>query len=124
MWPDSSVDQLQQELDWIAGDDQQVALGAFEESDLVGFVELSIHPHAVGCGKGPVAYLEAWYVRQSHRGQAVGRRLVAAGCEWARERGCRELASDTWFDNLASHEAHLALGFSEAARMIHYRRVL
>lgn len=124
MWPDLPAEQLRRELVQIAADPRQVAIGAFDGDELVAFVELSIHPHAVGCGAGPVGYLEAWYVKAEYRRTGVGRRLVAAGEDWVRAQGCTELASDTWLNNAGSHAAHLALGFTEAERLIHYRKAL
>jgi aminoglycoside 6'-N-acetyltransferase I len=124
LWPDAPPAQLHEELTEIAGDPQQIAIGAFDAAGLIAFVELSIHPHAVGCRTRPVAYLEAWYVKADHRRTGVGRRLIDAGQAWARAYGCHELASDTWLDNDASHAAHLALGFTEATRLIHYRKPL
>lgn len=124
LWPDEPAGQLAAEIEAIAADPRQVALGGFLDQVLVGFVELSLHPHAVGCQSSPVAYLEAWYVDAAHRRGGLGRRLVAAGEEWARNQGCRELASDTWLDNATSHRAHLALGFAETARFVHYRKDL
>jgi aminoglycoside 6'-N-acetyltransferase I len=124
MWPDLPHAQLHDELMQIAADENQVAIGAFDGSALIAFVELSLHPHAVGCGTGPVAHLEAWYVNAGYRQAGVGRHLVAAGEGWARAIGCREVASDTWLDNHAGAAAHCALGLTEAERLIHYRKPL
>jgi aminoglycoside 6'-N-acetyltransferase I len=124
LWPDLPRTQLEEELTLIVTDERQVAIGAFEGARLVGFVELSLHPHAVGCCTRPVAYLEAWYVESVNRRRGVGRRLVCAGEAWARAQGCRELASDTWLDHATSQAAHLALGFAETTRLVHYRKAL
>lgn len=124
LWPDLPLSQLADEIQMISADPQQAAFGCFIEQTLAGFVELSVHPHAVGCELGPVAYLEAWYVREAWRGQSVGRALVNAGEQWGREIGCRELASDTWLDNTGGQLAHQALGFEESSRLIHYRKRL
>ena len=124
LWPDAGEARLRAELAAIAADPAQIALGAFEDGVLIGFVELSLHPYAVGCDTSPVAYLEGWYVHASYRGRGVGRQLVAAGEAWARGLGRREMASDTWLHNDASHRAHLALGYEETERLIHYRKRL
>ena len=91
---------------------------------MIGFAEISLRAWAEGCVSSPVGYLEGWYVKAEYRRTGVGRRLVAAGEEWARSQGCSEMASDTWLDNDVSHAAHLALGFTEASRVIHYRKSL
>lgn len=124
LWPNLPADQLRRELAQIAADPRQVAIGAFDGDYPVAFVELSIHPHAVGCRTSPVGYLEAWYVNAEYRRTGVGRRLVAAGEDWVRAQGCTELASDTWLNNPISNAAHLALGFTESERLVHYRKML
>jgi aminoglycoside 6'-N-acetyltransferase I len=50
--------------------------------------------------------------------------LLRAAEAWARKRGYREFASDVFLDNVASQEAHLALGFSEVERAVRYRKPL
>jgi aminoglycoside 6'-N-acetyltransferase I len=124
IWPHAPAARLRGEIEDLVRDAAQIALGAFDGDVLVGFVELSIHPHAVGCETHPVAYLEAWFVADTHRRRGVGRALVAAGEAWGRSQGCREIASDTWLDSARSHDAHLALGFTETSRLIHYRKQL
>jgi aminoglycoside 6'-N-acetyltransferase I len=47
--------------------------------------------------------------------------MVAAEA-WSREKGARELASDTWLDNDGSQGAHEALGFEVVDRCVHYRK--
>ena len=43
---------------------------------------------------------------------------------WARLKGCREMASDTWIDHEGSQRAHEALGFEVVDRCVHYRKEL
>jgi aminoglycoside 6'-N-acetyltransferase I len=83
----------------------------------VGFAELSIRNIAEDCTTDRVAYLEGWYVDPSVRRQGIGAALVHAAEAWARGEGCTEFGSDTQLDNEASAAAHLALGFTETARL-------
>jgi aminoglycoside 6'-N-acetyltransferase I len=89
-----------------------------------GMLELSLRSVAEGCRGAPVPYVEAWYVVPDARRRGVGRALMAAAETWARERGYAELASDAVIDNRASERAHLALGFAEVERAIHFRKDL
>jgi aminoglycoside 6'-N-acetyltransferase I len=93
------------------------------EGGLAGFLELSVRDYAEGCA-GPTPYVESWFVDPDQRGRGAGAGLVAAAERWARERGYRELASDTLLDNAASLRAHQALGFAEVERSIHLRKAL
>jgi aminoglycoside 6'-N-acetyltransferase I len=71
-----------------------------------------------------VGYIEGWYVAPDLRGMGIGRRLVQAAEDWARSNGCREMASDCTLDNDLSLRAHLALGYEETERLVHFRKVL
>jgi len=90
----------------------------------VGFIELSIRPHAEGCTSDRVAFVEGWFVEAGHRGRGVGAALMAAAEEWARARQCTELASDTQTFNEESIAAHNALGFEEVERLVCFRKSL
>jgi hypothetical protein len=43
---------------------------------------------------------------------------------WSRRQGYREIASDTWLDNVGSQTAHQALGFEVVDRCVNYRKAL
>ena len=102
----------------------EVAFVADESGKLQGFAELSIRPCAEGCMSERVAYLEGWYVVPEARLRGIGSALVSAAEEWAREKGCTELASDTAPDNEASTRAHVACGFEDVGLVRCFRRVL
>jgi aminoglycoside 6'-N-acetyltransferase I len=91
-----------------------------DDRGLCGFVEASIRPHAEGAGTGPIGYIEGWYVDPDVRRRGIGRALVEAGEAWARARGCREMASDTWPENTMSIESHTRLGYRESVRLVHF----
>jgi aminoglycoside 6'-N-acetyltransferase I len=71
-----------------------------------------------------VGYLEGWYVSPDWRRRGVGGRLIAAAEAWARRQGCREMASDTWIDNVDGQSAHEALGYEVVDRCVNYRKLL
>ncbi len=87
---------------------------------LGGFIEVGLRNYAEGCDSSPVGYIEGWYVDPDLRQQGVGAALVQAGEEWARAQGCTEMASDCLLVNEGSFRAHLALGYAEAERLIHF----
>ncbi|MCW5966722.1 MAG: GNAT family N-acetyltransferase [Bryobacterales bacterium] len=100
-----------------------VAEGAGGE--LLGFLEVGLRSHADGCDVArPVGFVEGWLVREPARGQGIGAALLAAAEDWARSQGCREMASDTWIDNLSSQRAHEALGFEVVDRCVNYHKAL
>lgn len=89
----------------------------------LGFIELALRTDYVnGTRSTPVAFLEAILVAPDARRQGIARALVAHAQAWARERGCREFASDAHADNTASHAMHRALGFEETQRVVFFRK--
>jgi aminoglycoside 6'-N-acetyltransferase I len=95
------------------------------DADIVGFLEVGLRSHADGCDeRHPVGFVEGWYVRPEFQRRAIGRALMATAEDWARSRGARELASDTWADNEPSQLAHEALGFEVVDRVVNYRKSL
>jgi len=98
-----------------------------EASDrgLAGFLEVDLRSHADGCNPSrPVGYVERWYVAENHRHRGIGRRLLAAAEDWARNQGCVEMASDTWVDNDVSQCVHEELSYEVVDRCVHYRKTL
>jgi aminoglycoside 6'-N-acetyltransferase I len=130
LWPESSLDEHAGELSRILSGENpgtlpSVILVADDAGQVVGFAETGLRSHADGCDPArPVGYLEGWYVIPSQRRRKVGARLVEAAERWARDRGCLEMASDTWLDNEGSQRAHQALGFEVVDRCVHYRKLL
>jgi aminoglycoside 6'-N-acetyltransferase I len=49
---------------------------------------------------------------------------VKAVEEWARSQGLKEMGSDTWLNNEASIRAHMAMGYRETERLVHFARML
>lgn len=103
---------------------EAVLLAEASDGTLLGFAELSLRPYAEDCRTSPVAFLEGWYVIPAARRNGVGRALVSAAEQWARERGCHEFASDTELDNSLSAAAHWALGFEDAGTIRCFRKDL
>jgi aminoglycoside 6'-N-acetyltransferase I len=121
LWPEAPVDYLNFDLDdLLANPDAAVFVAARADGTLVAFIETRLRQYAESCETSPVGYIEAWYVDPHVRGQKLGRDLVHTAEQWAREKGCAEMASDTWLENEASIAAHLKMGYWEAERLVHF----
>jgi len=94
------------------------------EGELVGFLELGLRSYAEGCRNSPVPYVEAWFVEPNVRHTGVGRALIEAAERLSAERGYTEFASVALIENIASTDAHRALGFEEVERAVHFRKRL
>lgn len=125
LWPDLSAENLRAEMDEILADPTlPVFVIARSDGSLGGFLEAALRPWADGCDTHPVGYIEGWYVDPDLRRQGWGGRLVQTAEAWAAFQGCREMASDCELDNLTSFQAHLALGYEETLRTIHFRKAI
>jgi aminoglycoside 6'-N-acetyltransferase I len=125
LWPDCPPEKHRQEMAEILRDTERgtVFVSVAPDGRLQGFVEASLRSdHVEGCQTRPVGYVEGWYVEPEFRHQGVGRALVAAAEDWARAKGCREMASDAEIENLASQAAHRRLGYAEVGRTVHFRK--
>ena len=121
LWPDAPIEYLDYDLDDILADpDQAVFIASQADGKPVAFIETGLRSHVEGCETSPVGYIEAWYVDPHMRGQKLGREMMRAAEQWAREKGMSEMASDTWLENEISIVAHLKLGYSEAERLVHF----
>lgn len=125
LWDDAELDQLEEEVDEHLSNP---SLGAFVldrgDGKLGGFLETSIRPWAEGCTTANVGYIEGWFVDADLRGEGWGRKLVEVAESWAREKGCREMGSDTWMENQSGRDAHKALGYEERMFAVHFRKLL
>lgn len=121
LWPEAPLEYLNFDLDDLLADsDAGIFVASDSHGRLIAFIEASLRDHGEGCETSPVGYIEAWYVDEQLRGQQLGKELVYVAEDWAREKGCVEMASDTWLENEASIAAHLKLGYWEAERLVHF----
>jgi aminoglycoside 6'-N-acetyltransferase I len=104
--------------------EQFVAVADAGDGRLAGFLEASIRSHVEDCETENVGYLEGWFVEPLFRQRGIGGRLVRYAEDWARGRGCTEMASDAEIDNIVSQQAHSRLGYTETARLVHLRKEL
>jgi len=125
LWPEAPLDYLSWDLDdYLDNEEQAVFVATRAEGGLVAFVEASLREYAEGCETSPVGYIEAWFVDENIRGQKLGREMIVTAENWAREKGCAEMGSDTWLDNEASIEAHRKTGYYEVDRLVHFIKKL
>ena len=66
-----------------------------------------------GCLDGEECNVEDVFVSAEARGSGLGRALVSAAIDRARERGCRRMELDTGDDNAAAQGLYRSLGFRD-----------
>lgn len=126
LWPKTSVEEHEADMSsyFMQGEDVLSWLAEKADKRVIGFLEASVRPLAEDCETNRVGYIEGWYVDADFRRTGVGGMLIRHAEQWARSRGCKEMASDCDLQNEVSWKAHLALGFEETSRLIHFRKKL
>jgi aminoglycoside 6'-N-acetyltransferase I len=117
LWPDSSVEEHQQEIrTWLSDLKHYPVFIAEAENKIIGFLEVSIHQENPVMSSSCVAYLEGWYVKIPYRRRGIGRKLLEVAEAWARAQCFSHVLSDTETLNNASVLTHQQLGFKELLR--------
>ncbi len=90
-----------------------------DQKTYIAFTHFTIRTDYVeGATESPVAYIEALYVKPDYQRLGIGKKLVNAGENWSRQKGCKQLASDTEINNSMSINFHREIGFDEANRIV------
>ena len=92
-----------------------------EKGNYIGFINLSLkYDHILGTTSYPTAYVEGIFVKEQYRKNKVARKLMVAGEDWAKSKGCKEMGSDTELSNKSSQAFHKKLGFKEKNILVHF----
>jgi len=127
LWPEAGREEHLLEMASFAADPRRYGqfLAYSASHEAIGLAEVALRSDYVnGTRTSPVAFLEGLYVVPEARRHGVAAALVATVERWARDFGCRELASDALLDNEPGHLVHRALGFEETERVVYFRKVL
>ncbi len=122
LWPDEPEPQVRKDLvEILASTRQMIFICLDEQGKYIGFIIVSTRREYVsGATTFPVGYVEGIFVKTAYRLRGIGRQMFTVGEKWAAERGCKQIASDTWLWNLNSQEFHNRLGFMEKERLVTY----
>ena len=125
LWPHHTFDEMCDEIKKIIASENDMIFTLYCYKEMVGFAHCSIrNDYVEGTGSSPVGYLEAVFVKEEWRNLGFATELVICCQNWAKEKGCKEFASDCELDNTNSFNFHMAMGFEEANRVICFRKEL
>lgn len=125
MWQDSSVLELEEEFKEIIHNDNNVVFIKFVDEKPIGFAQCQLRfDYVEGTQTSPVGYLEGVFVYEQYRKHGYAKELLMTCENWAKEKNCSEFASDCEFDNHNSYKFHMAVGFTEANRIICFKKVI
>jgi ribosomal protein S18 acetylase RimI-like enzyme len=97
-----------------------ILLGGKDGEEPCGMAVLRLRPALYE--DGAEAYLAELYVAPAERGQGIGRAMLQAALEAARERGAVAIDLNTDFDDTEAHALYKSAGFEHTA--LYYEREL
>ena len=119
LWPGCEFDEEFISYQDIINSENEVCFLAQENSTYVAFIHLSIRTNYVeGANDLPIAYIEAIYVNPNNQRLGFGNLLMKTAENWAKQKGYKQLGSDTEIYNSKSIDFHKKLGFEEANRVV------
>jgi GNAT superfamily N-acetyltransferase len=119
-YPVSAV-AMRQRLTRLLGRDGELVLVAGQSGSVVGWVHGSEHELLESGRRCEILGL---VVDQEHRRQGIGRQLILAVEQWARERGILQVAVRSNVQRTVSHEFYQRLGYQPAKTQHAYRKSL
>jgi aminoglycoside 6'-N-acetyltransferase I len=125
LWPDDLEEQVKKDVAEMLSSKKQAVFIAEDAGCEAGFIDVSIRMEYVpGATVFPMGYIEAIYVKPRFRRKGVARKLIDASEQWALERDCKHIASDTWTWNNASRKLHVDAGFKETESIVFFIKKL
>ncbi|MEO4055151.1 aminoglycoside 6'-N-acetyltransferase [Solibacillus sp. CAU 1738] len=125
LWPDHTLEEFIQQMEELIEQQDAAIFLAFHEGESIGFAQCQLrYDYVEGTSTSPVGYLEGLYVKDAFRQQGVAKSLVKNCEKWAKIKDCQEFASDCELENNESLAMHLKLGFTEANRIICFKKTL
>ena len=98
--------------------DSEILVAQEGNTELAGFVQL--YPSFCSVSAVPILILYDLYVDHSHRGKGIGRLLMNAARDFAKDNGFRRLELSTAKDNHIGQSLYESLGYELDAEFLHY----
>ncbi|MBQ7874857.1 MAG: GNAT family N-acetyltransferase [Oscillospiraceae bacterium] len=116
-------EELEGDFAGLLASEKDLVAVAEKEGRIIGFANIRLRTdYVAGTKSSPVAYLEGIAVAEEFRGKGTARALFEFCQSWAKEKGCTEFGSDCLITNEASYAFHMALGFKEIERTVHFAK--
>jgi aminoglycoside 6'-N-acetyltransferase I len=122
LWPYETREDMESLFHTLfASENDEILIARTDQGVAAGFANISIRKEYVeGSNSSPVGYIEGIYVKPEFRKQGVAKKFIDLAEEWSRERGCKELGSDTEIENTESQKFHLHIGFGKPSHIVHF----
>ncbi|MFN3382788.1 MAG: aminoglycoside 6'-N-acetyltransferase [Runella zeae] len=119
LWPECDFEEEWESCQEIVHSDTEIAFLLKSGEIYVAFIHVSLRTDYVeGATYSPTAYVEGIFVKEDFRRLGLSKKLLQLAEEWAIQKGCVQLASDTEISNIASIDFHKKVGFEEVNRIV------
>jgi len=118
-WDDCEFEEEFKNYKKIIGSENEICYLYKIQEHYTGFLHLSSrNDYVEGAADLPIACLEAIYVKPDYQKQGIAKKMIDFAENWCREKGYKQLASDTSTTNIASIDFHNKIGFTEVERIV------
>lgn len=125
MWKEQTIEELSSEFETFINGDDSVIFMYWINNQPIGFAQCQLrHDYVEGTDSSPVGYLEGIFIKEEYRKHGYAKELLSECEKWTLEKGCTEFASDCELTNSISLDFHLNVGFTEANRIICFKKNL
>ncbi|GAB3524329.1 GNAT family N-acetyltransferase [Emticicia fontis] len=119
LWPDCSFEEEFENYRSIIGTENEICYLVKDHGKYIAFIHVGTRSDYVeGSIESPVAYIEGVYVKPEFQKKGIARELINTAKNWAKEKGFKQIASDTELSNTSSIDFHKKLGFTEVDRIV------
>ncbi|GAB4188217.1 MAG: GNAT family N-acetyltransferase [Thermoflexibacter sp.] len=119
LWTECSYEEELKNYQSIIDSSHEICLLAKVQEQYIAFIHLTIrNDYVAGTTNSPVAYIEGIYVKPNFQKRGVAKALITVAENWAKQKGLKQIASDTEITNLSSIYFHKKVGFSEVERIV------
>ena len=96
---------------------------AEDKNKVVAFAQFGLRfDYVEGTTSSPVGYIEGVYVQKEYRNMKIAAKMVKLGEQWAKQKGCLQMASDCELTNVGSYNFHNKIGYSEANKIVCFKK--
>ncbi|MFA5871730.1 MAG: aminoglycoside 6'-N-acetyltransferase [Parcubacteria group bacterium] len=124
LWPKNTEKELKTEMKNIfSSKRQEVFICVDPKDEYAGFVEVSVrNDYEVGSIARSIGYIEGIFVKYTYRKMGVAKELIKMAEKWAKEKGCKEMGSDTKPQNKTSRAFHKKMGYKETDIIVQFSK--
>ena len=123
LWPSHTIEELVSDFENLSKDNRAKCFIKYHEGVPVGFAHCGLrYDYVEGTTSSPVGYLEGIFVEPQFRNLGFAKELITACEEWAKQKGCLQMASDCELTNVGSYNFHNKIGYSEANKIVCFKK--